>query len=89
MRPSSYPKGWNNERLNAKKENILTQLWTINGKCPINSIPIRRTRREDILRAKSIERFGRKDSKTFRQPNPANSTSNDAIHEVHYIYIIP
>ncbi|XP_020869723.1 uncharacterized protein LOC9327397 [Arabidopsis lyrata subsp. lyrata] len=81
MRPSSYPEGMNNEPSDQKKENLVTQLWTTNGKCPKNSIPIRRTTREDILRAKSIESFGKKTSNRFTQPSPVNSTSNDGIHE--------
>ncbi|EOA39301.1 hypothetical protein CARUB_v10012314mg [Capsella rubella] len=82
MRPSSYPEGWNTEPSHTKKENIATQLWTINGKCPKNSIPIRRTRREDILRAKSIESYGKKYPNNFRMHNRTNSTSNDEIHEL-------
>lgn len=58
MRPSSYPDGWNNSK--TEKQNIVIQQWTINEKCPKNSIPIIRTKRKDILRAESIERYGKK-----------------------------
>ncbi|XP_042496181.1 uncharacterized protein LOC122075278 [Macadamia integrifolia] len=37
------------------------QLWTNSGElCPGGTIPIRRTKEEDILRARSIRRFGSK-----------------------------
>lgn len=85
MRPSSYPEGWKNKSSYIKKQNMMTQLWTINGKCPKNSIPIRRTRREDILRTESIERYGRKDPNNIYQSNPTNSTRKNARHEVHNI----
>lgn len=64
---------------------MLIQLWTINGKCPKNSIPIRRTRREDILRTKSVERYGKKDPNIIPKPKHGNSTSN-SIHEVDILF---
>lgn len=85
MRPNSYPKEWNKESSDTEKQSTVTQLWTINGKCPKNSIPIRRTRREDILRTKSIQRYGKKNLNIIYHHKPSNSTSN-SIHEVH-IYI--
>ncbi|XP_019059742.1 PREDICTED: uncharacterized protein LOC104804783 [Tarenaya hassleriana] len=39
----------------------LTQLWHRNGKCPENTVPIRRTTREDLLRWGSIKTYGKKD----------------------------
>jgi hypothetical protein len=37
------------------------QLWSLSGEsCPEGTIPIRRTKKEDILRASSINTFGRK-----------------------------
>ncbi|XP_037419456.1 uncharacterized protein LOC119284436 [Triticum dicoccoides] len=38
----------------------ITQTWHQNGKCPENTIPIRRTNEEDVLRASSIKRYGKK-----------------------------
>ncbi|ESQ29627.1 hypothetical protein EUTSA_v10023935mg [Eutrema salsugineum] len=81
MRPSSYPKGWNNESSDLEKQSTITQLWTINGKCPKNSIPIRRTKKEDILRAGSIKQYMKKYPNVVRQPKPENSTSNNYTHE--------
>uniref|UniRef100_A0A0D3CNU6 Neprosin PEP catalytic domain-containing protein n=1 Tax=Brassica oleracea var. oleracea TaxID=109376 RepID=A0A0D3CNU6_BRAOL len=74
MKPSGDPDKWNNDT-----SNIVTQLWTINGKCPQNTIPIRRTTREDILRAESIESYGKKYPNNIPRRKPANSTNE--IHE--------
>lgn len=70
------------------KTNMVTQHWTINGKCPKNTIPIRRTRREDILRAKSLKEYGRKYTNNIPQPQPTNSTNANAQHEVHISFDI-
>ncbi|XP_033137649.1 uncharacterized protein LOC103849412 [Brassica rapa] len=79
MKPSGDHDKWNNDTLNIDDESIVTQLWTINGKCPQNTIPIRRTTREDILRAESIENYGKKYPNNIPRRKPANSTNE--IHE--------
>jgi hypothetical protein len=38
----------------------ITQTWHENGKCPESTIPIRRTKEEDVLRASSTWRYGKK-----------------------------
>ncbi|ESQ30913.1 hypothetical protein EUTSA_v10012162mg [Eutrema salsugineum] len=80
LRPSSYPNGWNGESSTTKKQSIVTQLWTINGKCSKNSIPIRRTKIEDILQAKSIKGYGKKDP-NFSRSKPVDSINDHNIHE--------
>ncbi|KAF3622948.1 Pyruvate phosphate dikinase, PEP/pyruvate binding domain isoform 1 [Capsicum annuum] len=53
------------------------QLWSMSGEtCPEGTIPVRRTKEQDILRASSIRRFGRK----LRRPVRRDTTSNG--HEV-------
>lgn len=68
MRPKYYP-NWVNEdniKMGASKVGRLTskeaisQLWHSNGKCPKGTIPIIRTKKEDVLRADSIESYGKK-----------------------------
>ncbi|KAF8095688.1 hypothetical protein N665_0326s0030 [Sinapis alba] len=39
---------------------VASQIWTKSGQCPVGTIPIRRVSREDISRASSPSRFGRK-----------------------------
>ncbi|RRT81499.1 hypothetical protein B296_00007783 [Ensete ventricosum] len=51
-----------------KKTPPLSQPWHQHGRCPKNTIPIRRTRRKDVLRASSIRKYGRKKHKSI--PNP-------------------
>ncbi|KAJ4765337.1 hypothetical protein LUZ62_030627 [Rhynchospora pubera] len=57
------PRGYNitGENEMKVKEIILSQEWRQSGEeCPKGSIPIRRTRKEDVIRADSIARFGMK-----------------------------
>ncbi|KAJ7569746.1 hypothetical protein O6H91_01G092000 [Diphasiastrum complanatum] len=53
------------------RSNELRQLWHQNGSCPSATVPVRRTTAEGILRAGSLERYGRK----FHQPPTAISLS--------------
>lgn len=58
------------------------QLWTFNGEtCPEGTIPIRRTKEEDILRATSVNTFGKKITNHFRR----DSSSSDHEHAVGYV----
>ncbi|XP_031283691.1 uncharacterized protein LOC116142415 [Pistacia vera] len=62
MKPTYDPQGdfvTNEEKAKGKSEPI-TQLWHLKGRCPEGTIPIRRTKMDDILRAGSIENFGKK-----------------------------
>ncbi|OMO86608.1 hypothetical protein COLO4_21019 [Corchorus olitorius] len=47
------------EKLTTKNEQVF-QIWQRSGSCPEGTIPIRRIRREDLLRAASLDDFGRK-----------------------------
>ena len=63
MRPSSYPKGFSSDEINdvsSNSEPEFTQPWHLNGRCPEGTIPIRRTKEEDLLKASSLANFGRK-----------------------------
>ncbi|KAF2567989.1 hypothetical protein F2Q68_00028390 [Brassica cretica] len=57
-RPSFIPKV--NSTYTKKEPKAITQIWLKNGECPENTVLIRRTEKEDILRGKSIESFGKK-----------------------------
>ena len=42
-------------------ETEMFQLWSMSGEfCPEGTVPIRRTTEKDMLRASSVQRFGRK-----------------------------
>ncbi|RID76650.1 hypothetical protein BRARA_B03613 [Brassica rapa] len=45
---------------NGSSKPITSQIWSKSGNCPVGTIPVRRVRREDIMRASSPSRFGRK-----------------------------
>nr|POE64440.1 hypothetical protein CFP56_34999 [Quercus suber]POE73291.1 hypothetical protein CFP56_75648 [Quercus suber] len=63
MRPSSYPKGFSPDESNdvsSNSEPKFSQPWHLNGRCPEGTIPIRRTKEEDLLRAGSAANYGRK-----------------------------
>ncbi|XP_028792244.1 uncharacterized protein LOC114748056, partial [Neltuma alba] len=47
----------------SSKSKPIVQPWHQVGSCPNRTIPIRRTRKEDILRASSIQQFGKKNLK--------------------------
>ncbi|EOA25138.1 hypothetical protein CARUB_v10018447mg [Capsella rubella] len=89
MRPSSYPEGWTNKYSNNKKQNMVAQLWTINGICPKDSIPIRRTRKEDILRAKSIEKYGKKEPNNMFSRKSVNQPRQSDTHEYAILRLQP
>ena len=58
------------------------QLWSISGEsCPEGTVPIRRTTEQDMLRASSVKRFGRKPRRHVRRDSSSNG------HEVSTINI--
>ncbi|KAL7204610.1 hypothetical protein ACSBR2_017648 [Camellia fascicularis] len=78
MRPSYHPEGLfeeNKESIPKSNEGIsksINQLWHLNGSCPEGTIPIRRTKKKEILGASSIKSFGKKQHGTI--PEPTTST---------------
>ncbi|KAJ0989018.1 hypothetical protein J5N97_007374 [Dioscorea zingiberensis] len=77
--PPERPKGHYNST-GAMDESF--QNWRVSGEsCPEGTIPIRRTTKEDILRASSIKRFGRKPASRVRR----DSTGSGHEHAVGYV----
>ncbi|XP_013635179.1 PREDICTED: uncharacterized protein LOC106340890 [Brassica oleracea var. oleracea] len=66
MRPSFIPESTSTY---TKKKIKATQAWHKNGRCPKNTVPIRRIKKEDILRSKSIESFGKKTNPSIPEDN--------------------
>ena len=82
MRPSFYPEGFSFNESNdvsSNSEPKFTQLWHLNGRCPEGTIPIRRTKEEDLLRAGSPANYGRRKHLTI--PNPQDNDEEN-VHEV-------
>lgn len=49
------------------------QLWSFSGEsCPEGTIPIRRTTEQDVLRAISVRKFGRKKIRRVRRDTNSN-----------------
>lgn len=87
MRPSFHPEGLFDENKlaeNKEKPSVpITQLWHANGKCPEDTIPIRRTKEEDVLRASSVKRYGRKKHRSIPKPrSAAPDLINQSGHQV-------
>ncbi|XP_044949932.1 uncharacterized protein LOC123399598 [Hordeum vulgare subsp. vulgare] len=81
MRPSYNPRGMpHNSNITP---HAITQIWHQNGTCPENTIPIRRTNEEDVLRASSIRRFGKKMPRSFPHFNPTNDTDTPNVLRGH------
>nr|CAD1818461.1 unnamed protein product [Ananas comosus var. bracteatus] len=81
MRPSFHPEGRlydQNKAASDQKGEPMLQLWHQNGRCPANTVPIRRTRKDDMLRASSVNKYGRKKHKST--PNPL-SVDPDLLNE--------
>lgn len=90
MRPTYHPEGLFDvnkvEEKPIEKPNPINQLWHINGKCPDGTIPIRRTKHEDVLRASSVKRYGRKKHRSG--PIPPRSAEPDLINQSGHQVII-
>ncbi|KAL4563657.1 hypothetical protein LXL04_027702 [Taraxacum kok-saghyz] len=67
MKPNFHPEGMNYEsmKVSSEKHESITQLWHLNGNCAKGTIPVRRTKKEDILRASSINKYGKKTSQSI------------------------
>lgn len=90
MMPSCHPQqGGLYNKSNDVAHSALTQTWHQNGKCPENTVPIRRTREEDVLNI--VQRYGRKwPSSWSNDPNRYDDDVPDAASVLrgHQVYII-
>ncbi|KAI7749393.1 hypothetical protein M8C21_023942 [Ambrosia artemisiifolia] len=76
MRPNYHPSWVKDDNFNtdtsSSSEEEITQLWHSNGKCPEGTIPILRTNEEDVLRADSINSYGKKKKSSFPVARPSS-----------------
>ncbi|GMH06959.1 hypothetical protein Nepgr_008799 [Nepenthes gracilis] len=82
MRPSFIPAAETFNNKNYSKNIVMPlQIWQKSGSCPKGTIPIRKIRKQDLLRAASLESFGRK--------NPEISSGSDKMqgHNFHTLDI--
>ncbi|KAL0907018.1 hypothetical protein M5K25_025556 [Dendrobium thyrsiflorum] len=93
LRPAFHPEGLYDKKnlaseLSKEKPNTLTQLWHQIGRCPEGTIPIRRTRKEEVLRASSVKRYGRKKQRTIPRPRFADpDLINESGHQHAIAYV--
>ncbi|XP_010552429.1 PREDICTED: uncharacterized protein LOC104822780 [Tarenaya hassleriana] len=92
MRPNYHPEGlFGDNKVSAKpkdKTNPVRQLWHEYGKCPEGTIPIRRTKEDDVLRASSVKRYGKKKHRTVPVPRSAEPdlmNQNGHQHAIAYV----
>ncbi|XP_042378386.1 uncharacterized protein LOC121971277 [Zingiber officinale] len=74
MRPSFHPEKLLDDGKATSQKEAMVQQWHQNGRCPEDTIPIRRTTMNDVLRASSVKRYGRKKHKDI--PNPLSFDPN-------------
>ncbi|KAL0417409.1 UNVERIFIED_CONTAM: hypothetical protein Sradi_1154400 [Sesamum radiatum] len=91
-RPSFHPEGLFGENKmsmgSKERSNPITQLWHMNGKCPEDTIPIRRTKKEDVLRASSVKRYGKKKHRSLPKPRSADpDLINESGHQHAIAYV--
>ncbi|KAJ0806624.1 putative neprosin activation peptide [Helianthus annuus] len=83
MRPNYHPEGLYDEtKMNTEskqRENNIHQLWHVNGMCPEDTIPIRRTKEEDVMRASSVKMHGRKKHKSIAVPRSVPKSADPDI----------
>uniref|UniRef100_A0A1D1XM04 3-methyl-2-oxobutanoate hydroxymethyltransferase n=1 Tax=Anthurium amnicola TaxID=1678845 RepID=A0A1D1XM04_9ARAE len=92
VRPTFHPEGLYDENKikssSGRKTSSITQQWHLNGRCPENTIPIRRTRKEDILRASSVKKYGRKKHRTIPKPSSVDpDLLNESGHQHAIAYV--
>ncbi|CAN6994852.1 unnamed protein product [Brassica rapa subsp. trilocularis] len=94
MSPSFNPESVFSEskvssRTKNQQPNDITQLWHVNGKCPENTVSIRRTTKQDLYRASSVESFGMKSQKSIPKLKSYDTTGvlpqNGHQHAIMYV----
>jgi hypothetical protein len=86
MMPNYHPDGLYDESksnvASSTEEKPKVQLWHQNGRCPKDTIPIRRTKKDDLLRASSLGRYGRKRHTTANPLSVSPTMLNEGGHQV-------
>ena len=80
MRPSIIFPSDATSTKNESSPSVLFQTWQKSGSCPKGTIPIRRIRREELLRVASLEHFGRDGPRNSSVVNTANDKSSRFVY---------
>lgn len=92
MRPNYHPEGLYDDNKVASegkgRPNTVHQLWHVSGQCPPDTIPIRRTKKDDVLRASSVKRYGKKKRRSIPVPRSADpDLVNESGHQHAIAYV--
>ncbi|RRT38600.1 hypothetical protein B296_00055313 [Ensete ventricosum] len=88
QRPSDPPERPKGNNLSSTVVDVKFLAWTISGEsCPEGTVPIRRTSHEDILRASSIQGFGRKPA-AGRFRRDSGSTGHEIKHLLRFMSLL-
>ncbi|XP_062077464.1 protein neprosin-like [Humulus lupulus] len=93
MRPNFYPERVSEESIEVTSSSksskpIITQLWHTKGRCPKGTIPVRRTKRKDLLRASTIKSYGKKvhiSTPKPRSADPGFTSQSGHQHAIAYV----
>jgi hypothetical protein len=90
MRPNYHPEGLYEESKASSSggERPMAQLWHQNGRCPEGTVPIRRTRKDDLLRASSMRRYGRKRRAAANPMSVSPTMLNEGGHQVPLFVVV-
>ncbi|XP_056166594.1 uncharacterized protein LOC115674487 [Syzygium oleosum] len=77
MKPSIKLPSENKATKNESSKLVISQTWQKSGSCPDGTIPIRRSRRQDLLRASSPDQFGK-----MYHPRSHDHVANSTIDEI-------
>lgn len=82
MRPSFHLKSEtpNTKNKASPQSQLVAQTWQRSGRCPNGTIPIRRITRQDLLRASSLEKFGKKAPPPSHRNNATSYLPNDLVY---------
>ncbi|KAF7830490.1 carboxyl-terminal peptidase [Senna tora] len=80
MAPSFIPESKNskaNKSEGVAAKSVISQIWHKSGNCPNGTIPIRRIRRQDLVRVASLKQFGTKPPSRFNLSFIPNVTTDN------------
>ncbi|KAG8080944.1 hypothetical protein GUJ93_ZPchr0007g5818 [Zizania palustris] len=92
MRPAYHPEGLYDDAKrsvasDSSSEKPMLQLWHQKGRCPEGTVPIRRTKMDDLLRASSLHRYGRKRHTTANPMSIDPNMLNEGGHQHAIAYV--
>lgn len=63
---------------------VTSQLWQKSGSCPKGTIPVRRIRKNELLKAYSVEHYGRKKPSFSHQVAQSSDSQNSNFQQMNH-----